>query len=69
VEVTTHENIMEVRELYADFRRWAEKRGLNLEFLPNSISFGIRLRHIPGFKFRRSNGSVVRNAKLKPEDA
>ena len=69
LEVTDHENTIKLGELYADFRSWAEKRGLNPEYLPNSISFGIRLRHVPRLKFERSNGTVVRNAKLRPQDA
>jgi phage/plasmid-associated DNA primase len=69
LEVTMYENVMEVYQLYADFRSWAETRGLNLEFLPNSISFGIRLRRIPGLKFGRSNGTRVRNAKLRAPHA
>jgi phage/plasmid-associated DNA primase len=69
LEVTAHENIIKLDELYADFRSWAEKRRLNPQYMPSNISFGIRLRHVPRLKFGRSNGTVVRNAKLRPQDA
>ena len=66
LEVTVDENRVSVAALYADFRVWAEKRGLKSEFLPNIISFGRRLRSAAsGLEYLRSDGSACRNARIR----
>jgi hypothetical protein len=63
--VTTEENNISVRILFADFLEWADCRALKREFLPNAKAFGKRLRGVnPNLKFHRSNGSICRNARL-----
>jgi phage/plasmid-associated DNA primase len=66
LEVIEGERVVAVATLYADFVLWAEGQGLKQDFLPNSVSFGKRLRSAePGLRYDRSNGSIYRNAKLR----
>ena len=50
--------MISVTVLFADFRNWAEARGLKAEFLPSVIAFGKRLRS----QQRRGSNITVRTA-------
>jgi phage/plasmid-associated DNA primase len=66
LDVTTDQHVIAVATLYADFLLWAEAQGLKRDFLPNSISFGKRVRSAePGLLYHRSDGSIYRNARLR----
>lgn len=66
LEVVSYEHVMPIAALYADFVEWARHQGLKVEFLPNAISFGKRFRTAArGLEFRRSDGSLCRNARLR----
>jgi phage/plasmid-associated DNA primase len=66
LDVTTDQHVIAVATLYADFLLWAEAQGLKRDFLPNSISFGKRVRSAePGLLYDRSDGSIYRNARLR----
>ena len=68
LEVTEDRHDASIATLYADFVLWADAQGLKRDFLPNSISFGKRIRSAqPRLQFDRSNGSICRNAKLRRE--
>ena len=64
LEITDYENIISVSELYRNFEHWAKNNGIKGEVLPNSISFGKRLRSAkPELEYHRSDGSHYRNRK------
>lgn len=66
LEVTKDENLLSATDLYEDFLRWTETRGINSNHPPSIISFGRRLASaVPGLEHHRSNGSWYRNVRLR----
>jgi P4 family phage/plasmid primase-like protien len=70
LEVTPYESVLSVATLYDDFAAWAERRRFNVDLLPSVIGFGKRLRSAcPALAYHRSDGSKVRNVRLRGASA
>ena len=66
LEVTVGENRIAASVLFADFARWAERRGFGRDHLPSPNAFGRRLMAAaPDLRKTHSDGIVYTNVRWK----